>query len=282
MIKKTKKNDSYITSVYLKQINDIPLLTQEEEYELGMKALNGDFDATNKLVTANLRFVVSVAKKYQNQGLELTDLISEGNIGLMNAAERFDPSKGYRFISYAVWWIKQAILKAISEKSRLIRLPLNRANELIQIEKTKTTLDGSQSERQEIDSVADILNMDANVVKTIMDAARSPISFDAPVFDDDFTSVGDYMSDTKNVQPDDFAMTSYLRDEIEGLLEHLAEREAEILRYRFGLSGYPQLSLKEVGHIFDLTKERIRQIEKRALIQLRDSSAIKEFEAYVA
>ena len=270
-------------TTYLKEINKIPLLTAEEELKYAKLAAKGDKHAKDMLVNANLRFVVNVAKKYQNQGLPLMDLISEGNIGLMNAAERFDALKGYKFISYAVWWIKQAILKAICEKSRMIRLPLNRANELVQIEKAKKDMEFAGSESTELDEIAGLLKMDNKMVQTIVNAAREPISIDAPVFDDpDSCNVNDFLQDEMHQMPEDYALDMSLRGGINKLLKNLNKREAEIIRYRFGLDGYEQLSLKEIGLIFNLTKERIRQIEKKALQALKKPAETQKLSTYVA
>ncbi len=281
--KKTSKNTKGALSTYLKDINKIPLLSPEEENEYARLAQSGDENAKNMLINANLRFVVTVAKKYQNQGLSLMDLISEGNIGLMNAAERFDPSKGYKFISYAVWWIKQAILKALCEKSRMIRLPLNRANELVQIERAKKFMDFGETENQEVSEIANLLNMEKSMVTTIMAAAKDPVSIDAPLFDDEKGSnLNNFLKDDVYERPEDYALNSSLRDEISKLLENLSDRESEIIKYRFGLDGHEQLSLKEVGLIFNLTKERIRQIEKKAIKQLQEEEVAKHLEVYVA
>lgn len=273
-------------SLYLKEINKIPLLTAEEELKYSELAAKGDAEAKKKLVNANLRFVVNVAKKYQNQGLPLTDLISEGNIGLMSAVDRFDPQKGFRFISYAVWWIKQSILKAICEKARAIRLPSNRANELIQIERAKrnselygTSSSGSQKELKEI---AEVLGYDEKSIYRIMNAARTPISLNTAIDDDSDSVVGDFLEDELYEKPEDFAVNSVLKDEINSLLKKLNKREAEILKYRFGLDGYDRHSLKEVGMIFNLTKERIRQIEKKSLEHLKNQKGIYKLKTYVA
>ena len=285
MYNNRKKHDAEANSLatYLKEINKIPLLTPEEEIKYAIKAEEGYEYAKNMLVNANLRFVVNIAKKYQNQGLPLMDLISEGNIGLMNAVERFDASKGYKFISYAVWWIKQAILKAICEKSRMIRLPLNRANELVQIEKARKEIDFTGTETQELQEIAGLLNMNKDMVHTIINAAKDPVSIDAPIFDEPGSaSVNDFIRDETHQMPEDYAVDMSLRSEIDSLLKGLDSREAEIIKYRFGLDGHEQLSLKEVGLIFNLTKERIRQIEKKALQELRVPAEKQKLSAYVA
>ena len=285
MYNNRKKHDAEANSLatYLKEINKIPLLTPEEEIKYAIKAEEGDEYAKNMLVNANLRFVVNIAKKYQNQGLPLMDLISEGNIGLMNAVERFDASKGYKFISYAVWWIKQAILKAICEKSRMIRLPLNRANELVQIEKARKEIDFTGTETQELQEIAGLLNMNKDMVHTIINAAKDPVSIDAPIFDEPGSaSVNDFIRDETHQMPEDYAVDMSLRSEIDSLLKGLDSREAEIIKYRFGLDGHEQLSLKEVGLIFNLKKERIRQIEKKALQELRVPAEKQKLSAYVA
>lgn len=284
---KTLKKNNYMQinslASYLKEINKIPLLDAESEIKYAKLAAKGDKNAKEILINSNLRFVVNIAKKYQNQGLPLMDLISEGNIGLINAVERFDVSKGYKFISYAVWWIKQAILKAICEKSRIIRLPLNRANELVQIKKAKKEIDFLGSEDKEISDIASKLNLNNDIVRTIMNAAQEPVSIDAPMFDEQGNAnMYDFIQDDIYQQPEDYALQSGLKDEINNLLCRLDEREAEIIKYRFGLDGYAQLSLKEVGLIFNLTKERIRQIEKKALQQLKEPAESQKLYMYVA
>lgn len=275
--------DENLLSTYLKEINTIPLLSREEEYSLAMAAASGDTSAKDTLIRANLRFVVNVAKKYQNQGLPLPDLISEGNIGLMNAVERFDATKGYHFISYAVWWIRQAILKAICEKSRMIRLPLNRANELVQIDKARKVVLNNRSEEAELKEIADLLRMDEDHVRDIVNISREMVSLDSPVFADrDSSSLGDFLEDTQYDQPEKLAIENSLRDDIDEVLSTLTDKEAEVIRYRFGLNGYKAMSLKEIGDLFNLTKERIRQIEKKALRRLQHPARMSKLEAYVA
>jgi RNA polymerase primary sigma factor len=277
-------NDDVILAMYLKEINKIPLLSRDEETDLAARAKAGDKIAKDKIVRANLRFVVNVAKKYQNRGLDLTDLISEGNIGLLTAIDRYDVSKGYHFISYAVWWIRQAILKAIYEKAKMIRLPLNRANELVQIEKARKTVGGSKSEEQEIREIAEMLNMDQSHVRDLLNIARDMISLDTAVNpgDSDSSSLGEFISDSLYDDPEEHAMQTSMKEDIDAVLDSLTEKEAEVLRCRFGLNGKESMSLKEVGDVFHLTKERIRQIEKKAIRRLQHPTRMSKLEAYVA
>ncbi len=276
-----KKNDE-VLSFYLKDINKVPLLKREEEIELAQKAAKGDKAAKDKIVNANLRFVVSVAKKYQNHGLDLVDLISEGNIGLLNAIERFDVTKGYHFISYAVWWIRQAILKSICEKSRSIRLPLNRANELVQIEKTRKQISTNMSDEEELKEVAQILHMNVEHVRDLLNIAQDMVSLDSTAGTSEFTTVADFIEDSRYESPEENAMQGSLQDDIDLVLGKLTEKEADVLRCRFGLNGESSMSLKEVGDVFSLTKERIRQIEKKAIRHLQHPSVSSRLEAYVA
>ncbi len=277
------QNENTVLSTYLKEINKISLLTREEEYDLAMKAASGDKEAMDRIVKANLRFVVNVAKKYQNQGLPLMDLVSEGNIGLINAVERFDATKGYHFISYAVWWIRQAILKAICEKSRMIRLPLNRANELVQIDKARKEVDTSKGEEHELREIADLLNMTPDHVRDIINISRDMVSLDVPLFTDrDGSTLGDFVEDGRYEQPEEVMIEHSLRDDIDTVLDTLTKKEATILRLRFGLNGNRAMSLKEIGDRFSLTKERIRQIEKKAIRRLQNPARMSRLEAYVA
>lgn len=277
------RDDENVLSIYLKEINKIPLLTREEEDKYARAAADGDKFAKDMLVQANLRFVVNVAKKYQNQGLPLSDLISEGNIGLMNAIERFDVEKGYHFISYAVWWIRQAILKAICEKSRMIRLPLNRANELVQIEKVRKEIQGQSGEAQEIKRIARTLNMDEDHVADLINISRDLISLETPVYNEkDSSLLGDFVEDDGYQQPEDTVMERSLQEDINQVLGTLTDKEAEIVQYRFGLNGRSPLSLKEIGDKYSLTKERIRQIEKKALKRLQHPKRSQFLESYIA
>ncbi|MCR5724924.1 MAG: RNA polymerase sigma factor RpoD/SigA [Treponema sp.] len=277
-------NDNEVLSMYLREINAIPLMSREEEAELAVKAAAGDKAAKEKIVKANLRFVVNVAKKYQNHGLDLIDLISEGNIGLLNAIDRFDVSKGYHFISYAVWWIRQAVLKAICEKSRPIRLPLNRANELVQIEHAKKSVAGKKTEEQEIREVAEMLNMDASHVRELLEISQNMMSLDAPVqgIDNSAAEVGDVLEDTRYASPEQSAIENAMHKDIDDTLGSLKPNEQKVLRLRYGLGGGKPMSLKEVGDVCQLTKERIRQIEKHAILRMQHPCRVKRLEAYRA
>jgi len=275
-------SDENILSIYLKEINKIPLLTREQENDYATRAAKGEKFAQDMLVKSNLRFVVNVAKKYQNQGLPLSDLISEGNIGLMNAIERYDVSKGYHFISYAVWWIRQAILKAVCEKSRMIRLPLNRANELVQIEKARKNFEGL-SEDQEIRDVAAYLNMDPDHVAEIVAVSRDLVSLDSPVYDERNASVvGDFIENDAYQSPENYASELNLKDDLNNVLTMLNVKERQVIEYRFGINGRRPMSLKEIGDRMNLTKERIRQIEKAALRKISVPEVMERLEAYVA
>lgn len=277
-------SDDNILSMYLKDINKIPLLSREEEVELATRAAQGDKIAKDKIVQANLRFVVNVAKKYQNHGIDLLDLISEGNIGLMTAIDRFDVTKGYHFISYAVWWIRQSILKAICEKSRMIRLPLNRANELVQIEQARKAVAGDKSEDEEMTQVAQLLGMTSQHVRELVNISRDMVSLDTPIGTSEESSVtiGDNTEDFRYQSPEEAAMESVMQDELEDVLSSLTQKEAQVLRYRFGLNGNKSMSLKEVGDKFNLTKERIRQIEKKAIRRLQTPATMDRLSAFVA
>ena len=277
-------NESSVLELYLKDINKVPLLTREEETSLAIEAAKGNKAAKNKIVNANLRFVVNIAKKYQNHGLDLPDLISEGNIGLLVAIDKFDVTKGYHFISYAVWWIRQSILKAICEKSRSIRLPLNRANELVRIEHARKSIVGNKTIEQELTEVAQMLNMDKDHVREMINISREMISLDAELNtpENDKTSVGDFIEDTQSEKPEDKVVNDSLKEEIDNVLHTLKPNEENVLRLRFGLNGEKPMSLKEVGDVCNLTKERIRQIEKHAILRMQHVTRARRLESYVS
>jgi RNA polymerase primary sigma factor len=279
----SQATEENVLSIYLKEINRIPLLTRQEEDSYARKAAQGEQHAKDMLVKSNLRFVVNVAKKYQNQGIPLADLISEGNIGLINAIERYDVDKGYHFISYAVWWIRQAILKAICEKSRMIRLPLNRANELVQIEKARKMVQIGQGEQAEVAEIAKLLNMDKELVSDLVNISRDLVSLESPVYvEKDSSVIGDFIEDQGHQGPESYAVEQNLKEDIDAILRTLSAKEAEIIRSRFGLGGRRPESLKEIGDRFNLTKERIRQIEKKALKRLQSPNRLELLESYVA
>ncbi len=276
--------DENVLGMYLKEINKVPLLSYEEECELAKSAQAGDKAARDKLVNSNLRFVVNVAKKYQNHGLDLTDLISEGNIGLLTAIEKYDVSKGYHFISYAVWWIRQSILKAICEKSRAIRLPMNRANELVQIEHARKELKGMLSEADEMREIGLMLDMDASHVREMINIARDMVSLDAPVAgaEGKDSHFGDFIEDSLYQSPELHAEEINMKEDIDEMLASLRPNEEKVIRLRYGIGGHKPMSLQEVGEECNLTKERIRQIEKRAILRMQHPSRIHRLEDYIA
>ncbi len=271
-------NDNEVLSIYLAEINRIPLISHDEEYELALKAKSGDKAAREKLLNANLRFVVSVAKKFRGQGLPLSDLINEGNIGLITALDKFEPEKGYHFISYAVWWIRQAIMKAISEKGRTVRLPLNRANELMQIQKArKSLIHDMETADPSVDEIAEATGLDSTLVSDLLSISQDVVSFDSPVKkgEESDTVLGEFIEDEAD-GPEKQVMDSALKDEVRALLLKLSDKERDIIELRYGLTGGKPMSLKEIGDRYSLTKERIRQIEKRAIEKLRAYSDEKD------
>ena len=276
------ENDNEVLSVYLREINRIPLLSYDEEYELALRAKAGDKEARDRIIRSNLRFVVSVAKKFRGNGLPLSDLIDEGNIGLITALDKFEPEKGYHFISYAVWWIRQSIMKAISEKSRAVRLPLNRTNELMQIQKAqKSLMHEIEKTEPTAEEIASITGLDEKLVSDLLSISQDMVSFDSPVRKDDESdsTFGDFIEDESD-GPESQVMDSSLKEEVTALLSVLSEKERSIITMRFGLDGSKPKSLKEIGEGYGLTKERIRQIEKRALEKLRTASEKKDLRAF--
>lgn len=279
------EDEKDVLSIYLKEINRVPLLDHDEEYDLAVRAQKGDEKARERLVSANLRFVVAVAKKYQGQGLPLEDLIDEGNIGLLIAMDKFEPEKGYHFISYAVWWIRQSIMKAICEKSRAVRLPLNRANELFQIQKAqKNLMHASAGGDVSIEEIAKEAGLEPALVGELLSISRETVSFDTPVgngSDSSSSRLGDFIEDD-GFGPEELAMQKCLREDIDKVLSTLSEKERDIITLRFGLNDTAPMSLKEIGEMYNLTKERIRQIEKRALERLKQPGRAKLLESYTA
>lgn len=279
----SENQESSSLSYYLNEISKIPLLTREEEESLATLAKNGDKKAKEKLIRANLRFVVTVAKKYRNRGIPLADLINEGNMRLITAIDKFEVERGFHFISYAVWWIRQAILKAICERSRAIRLPLNRANELVQIEKAKRFMEIRDNVEPTPEEIAKELSMDKDLVKHLLNVSRETISLETPAYEDKKNSscISDFITDEKFDTPEEEIEKQSLHDAINKVLNTLTEKEKQIIEYRYGLNGNKSMSLKQIGEKYDLTKERIRQIEKKALVRLRHSSRSDKLRAFI-
>ncbi len=267
---------------YLKDVNTIPLLSPENEAILSQQIKDGSQEALQKLVKANLRFVVSVAKQYQNQGMPLLDLINEGNIGLIEAAKRFDATKGYKFISYAVWWIRQAILKALAEQSRIVRLPLNRISELCKIVKQSRYLEQRLHRVPQIKEVVEGLGIAEDEATEIIQMSSLPAPLDAPLDREDDRSLLHILPNENQPLPDKETMDQSLVRELKRILTTLAPREAEIIRLYYGLEGERSHTLEEIGRRFGLSRERARQIKKKALIKLRHTSRCSSLRPYIS
>lgn len=270
---------------YLEEINKTSLLTREQEKDLAKRIRKGDEGALHSLVKANLRFVVSIAKQYASQGLSLNDLINEGNLGLIRAAHRFDEKRGYKFISYAVWWIRQAILQVLAEQSRIVRLPLNRANALYQIGKAAKQLDQELGRNPDADEIAKRLKLPFDEVLYTMQIANSHLSLDATYSSssDREDTIGDSMEDENAESPDEEVCVSALREDMKRALDTLTDRERAILYFYFGLKeDEPPMTLEEIGERMNLTRERIRQIKEKAILRLRHNSRSKYLKGYVA
>jgi RNA polymerase primary sigma factor len=267
--------------LYLREIGETPLINAAEEVELAKRIRKGDQKALEKLTKANLRFVVSVAKQYQNQGLSLADLINEGNIGLIKAAKRFDETRGFKFISYAVWWIRQAILQALAEQSRIVRLPLNRVGTLHKIGKVSSSLQQDLGREPSPIEIAKELSLTEGEVSDTLKISNSHLSLDAPFSASEDNSLIDILEDEMQPSPDESLLTESLRVEIEKALDTLTPREAEVINLYFGLSHEKPLTLEEIGARFSLTRERVRQIKEKAIRRLRHASRSKALRAYL-
>jgi RNA polymerase primary sigma factor len=267
---------------YLQEIGRVELITPEEEVILAQKIRQGDQKALDKLTKANLRFVVSVSKQYQNQGLSLPDLINEGNVGLIKAAQRFDETRGFKFISYAVWWIRQSILQALAEQSRIVRLPLNKVGILSKINKAYARLEQQLEREPNAKEIADLLDIQESDVKDSLNNASRHISMDAPLIQDEDNNMYDVLrSDDNKDSPEIGLINESLRKEIDRVIDTLPEREADVIRLYFGLEGKYQMTLEEIGAKFDLTRERVRQIKEKALRHLKQASKNKNLKAYL-
>ena len=268
--------------LYLREIGSTPLINAEEEVRLARRIKQGDKGALEKLTKANLRFVVSVAKNYQNQGLSLADLINEGNIGLIKAAKRFDETRGFKFISYAVWWIRQAILQALAEQSRIVRLPLNRVGTLHKIGKVSSSLEQAYGRNPSPDEIAKELELSESEVADTLKISNSHLSLDQPFSVSEDNSLIDILEDEYQPGPDEALLDMSLKLEIEKALDTLTPREAEVINLYFGLRSEKALTLEEIGARFNLTRERVRQIKEKAIRRLRHASRSRSLRAYLS
>lgn len=273
--KQITNRESQSLDKYLQEIGKVDLLTPDEEVELAKRIKEGDQIALEKLTKANLRFVVSVAKQYQNQGLSLGDLINEGNLGLIKAAQRFDETRGFKFISYAVWWIRQSILQALAEQSRIVRLPLNRVGSLNKISKTFSELEQKFEREPSPEELAEVLEVTTAEVVDTMKISGRHVSMDAPFVQGEENSLLDVLENDSEETPDSGLMTDSLRREVQRALSTLTQRESDVITLYFGLNGEHAMTLEEIGEKFNLTRERVRQIKEKAIRRLRHTSRSK-------
>lgn len=279
--KQFTNRESQSLDKYLQEIGRVDLLTPDQEIELAIKIRNGDHYALERLTKANLRFVVSVAKQYQNQGLSLGDLINEGNLGLIKAAKRFDETRGFKFISYAVWWIRQSILQALAEQSRIVRLPLNRVGALNKIGKAYSNLEQEFEREPSALELAQELDMEVSEVSDNLKIAGRHISMDAPFAQGEENSLLDVIENDQQPSPDYVLMNESLKSEIARALSTLSNREAEVIKLYFGLNKEHSMTLEEIGERFNLTRERVRQIKEKAIRRLRHASRSKNLKTYL-
>lgn len=270
--KQITNRESQSLDKYLQEIGKVDLLTPDEEVDLAQRIREGDQLALEKLTKANLRFVVSVAKQYQNQGLSLGDLINEGNLGLIKAAQRFDETRGFKFISYAVWWIRQSILQALAEQSRIVRLPLNRVGSLNKISKTFSALEQRFEREPSPDELAEVLEVTTAEVVDTMKISGRHVSMDAPFVQGEENSLLDVLENDGDVKPDSELMNESLRREVQRALSTLTQREADVISLYFGLNEGHSMTLEEIGEKFSLTRERVRQIKEKAIKKLQHDS----------
>jgi RNA polymerase primary sigma factor len=279
--KQITNRESQSLDKYLQEIGKVDLLTADEEVVLAKLIKSGDKVALEKLTKANLRFVVSVAKQYQNQGLSLSDLINEGNLGLIKSAQRFDETRGFKFISYAVWWIRQSILQALAEQSRIVRLPLNRVGSLNKISRTFSQLEQKYEREPTTEELAEVLEVSANEVRDTMKVSGRHVSVDAPFIQGEENSLLDVLENRSEEKPDDELMHDSLRKEIQRSLATLTDREADVILLYFGLNGTHSMTLEEIGARFHLTRERVRQIKEKGIKKLRQSSRSNTLKPYL-
>ena len=281
IIKQVTNRESKSLDKYLQDISKIDMITANEEVELAQKIRAGDQLALNKLTTANLRFVVSVAKQYQNQGLKVPDLINEGNVGLVKAAKRFDETRGFKFISYAVWWIRQSILQALAEQSRIVRLPLNKIGSINKIKKAFSYLEQAHERPPSAEEIAKELDLSVSEVKQSMKNSGRHVSMDAPLIEGENSNLYDVLRSGESPNPDKKLLLQSLNTEINRALETLSQREADVVKLYYGIGDQHSMTLAEIGQTFDLTRERVRQIREKAIRKLRHNSRSKILKTYL-
>lgn len=279
--KQVTNRDTLSLDKYLHEIGKVELLSAEKEVELAKRIKKGDRQALETLIKANLRFVVSVSKQYQNQGLSLPDLINEGNLGLIKAAERFDETRGFKFISYAVWWIRQSILQALAEQARIVRLPLNKIGSINKINKAFNKLEQEFQREPTIEEVALLMESKIEIVEDSLNFASIHVSMDAPLREEEANNLYDVMLNEDSPNPEEALIDDSLRMEIERSLSTLGDRESEILRYYFGLNSYQPHTLEEIGDEFGLTRERVRQIKEKAIKKLKNQYRNRLLKSYL-
>ncbi len=279
--KQITNRESQSLDKYLQEIGKVDLLTPDEEVILARKIRDGDQLSLERLTKANLRFVVSVAKQYQNQGLSLGDLINEGNLGLIKAAQRFDETRGFKFISYAVWWIRQSILQALAEQSRIVRLPLNRVGSLNKISKTFSELEQKFEREPSPEELAEVLEISTGEVVDTLKISGRHVSMDAPFVQGEENSLLDVLENDSEDKPDSGLINDSLRREVQRALSTLTQREADVVTLYFGLNGEHAMTLEEIGEKFNLTRERVRQIKEKAIRRLRHTSRSKALKTYL-
>lgn len=280
--KSITNRESQSLEKYLQEIGKVELITPEEEVQLAIRIKQGDLKALDRLTKANLRFVVSVAKQYQNQGLSLPDLINEGNLGLIKAAQRFDETRGFKFISYAVWWIRQSILQALAEQSRIVRLPLNKVGLTNRINKAFQQLEQEYEREPSAEELADVLELDTEEVAATLNMSSRHVSMDSPIADGEDSTLVDIMfNPNAELADDNIVNKESLKKEIERSLNTLTERQQEVIRYFFGIGIDHPMSLEDIGERFCLTRERVRQIKDKAITKLRNTSRSKLLKSYL-
>jgi RNA polymerase primary sigma factor len=281
IIKQVTNRETVSLDKYLAEIAKVELLNLDQEVELIQKIRTGDMKALERLTKANLRFVVSVSKQYQNQGLTLGDLINEGNLGLMKAAQKFDETRGFKFISYAVWWIRQSILQALAENSRIVRLPLNRIGAISKIRKVYDKLEQEFEREPSTNELSDVLNIDEDDIREAMRTSKRHISMDAPLGDEDETSMLDFLESDTNKMPDEELIRESLCRDLERALNTLSKKESQIIHDFFGLNAKVPLSMEELSIKYDLSQERIRQIKEKGLRRLKHTSRSNVLKTYL-